>query len=592
MLELMRRYLKGHWHWVILNTAGIGLNAILQICVLIPQSKRIIDRGIYAGDMAYVSRVGVRMLVITLLTAAMSVVVAWASSRAVAGFVFSLRTACFRKAAEMSPQDAARFGESTLLTRIMTDVTTLQTLMLNVLRGSTLVPFIILAELFMLARINMTFFWIFTVFFGLTIAFLVYFGNKSRPFFERTQKSIDRINLLMKEKITGVRAIRAFDNQALEEEKLERADEETYLAATGAIRKISFLSPVSLVVMNWAVIVIYIAGSVQLKAGMASISSLIQVFQYLSYAIASLAIIPSLVNLLPQAGVAAGRILEVLHDRGTGDAGKADRKGNAGLPADACTGRDSLGDIEFDNVVFGYAGSAAVIDHVSFTARAGRMTAFIGATGSGKTTLMNLMLMLYRPVSGEIRIGGKRLEEWDADVLRGHTAYGTQRPQVFQDTVRNNITVYRDDCTEEQILSACADAGFAEVLEGLPDGLDTVMALGGTNLSGGQRQRLSIARTLARDADLYILDDTFSALDAKMEQKVLAAVRKRCAGRTLIMVAQKVSTIRDADQIIVLDAGRVAAAGTHEELLACCSQYREIYQTQCYLEAGEEGAHG
>ena len=582
MLELIKRYLKGHWQWVILNTAGIGLNAVLQICFLIPQSKRIIDRGIYAGDMAYVSRIGVRMLVITVLTAVMSVVVAWASSRAVAGFVYSLRTACFRKAVEMSPQDASRFGESTLLTRIMTDVTTLQTLMLNILRGSTLVPFIILAELFMLARMNMTIFWIFTAFFSVTIAFLIFFGSRSRPLFERTQKSIDRINLLMKEKITGVRAIRAFDNQALEEQKLERADRETFLAATGAIRKISFLSPVSLVVMNWAVVVIYIAGSVQLKAGMASISSLIQVFQYLSYAIASLAIIPSLVSLLPQAGVASRRILEVLHDGGTQDTQKTDREKSAVVP----------GDIVFDNVVFGYKGADAVIDHVSFTARAGQMTAFIGATGSGKTTIMNLMLKLYRPVSGEIRIGGKSLEEWDTDELRRHTAYGTQRPQVFMDTVRNNITVYRDDCSEKQILSACEDACFAEVLDELPDGLETVVALGGANLSGGQRQRLSIARTLARDADICILDDTFSALDAKTEQKVLAAVRKRCAGRTLIMVAQKVSTIRDADQIIVLDAGRVAAAGKHEELLECCAPYREIYQTQCYLEGGEEGEHG
>lgn len=589
----MRRFLKGHWKWVILNTAGIGLNAVLQICFLIPQSKRIIDRGIYARDMAYVCRVGVWMLVITLLTAVMSVVVAWASSRAVAGFVFSLRTACFRKAAEMSPQDAARFGESTLLTRIMTDVTTLQTLLLNILRGSTLVPFIILAELFMLARINLTIFWIFTAFFGVTIAFLIFFGNRSRPYFEKTQKSIDRINLLMKEKITGVRAIRAFDNQRFEEQKLEKADRETYLAAVGANRKISFLSPVSLVFMNWAVIVIYIVGSAQLKAGMASISSLIQVFQYLSYAIASLAIIPSLVNLLPQAGVASRRILEVLHDRGSGDAREADRGKSAGVPdgeeGDRAAAR---GDIVFDDVVFGYEGANAVIDHVSFTARAGQVTAFIGATGSGKTTLMNLMLKLYRPVSGEIRIGGKSLEDWDTDELRRHTAYGTQRPQVFQDTVRNNITVYRDDCTEEQILSACEDAGFAEVLSGLPDGLDTVMALGGTNLSGGQRQRLSIARTLARDADICILDDTFSALDAKTEQKVLEAVRKRCAGRTLIMVAQKVSTIRDADQIIVLDAGRIAAAGKHEELLEHCAQYREIWQTQCYLEAGKEDAHG
>ena len=241
------------------------------------------------------------------------------------------------------------------------------------------------------------------------------------------------------------------------------------------------------------------------------------------------------------------------------------------------------GEIEFKHVIFGYSGATDVIADVSFTAKPGQTTAFIGTTGSGKTTIMNLILRLYEMNFGEIKIDGTSIRDYDSDYLRSRISYATQKPMVFQDTVKNNIMAYDENCSQERMMAACDASEFAEVLEKLPNGLETEMAQGGMNISGGQRQRLSLARTLAKDADIYIFDDTFSALDAKTEASARRKIKEMLKGKTVLMVAQKISTIVDADQIVVLDRGRIAGKGTHEELLKNCKEYQEIYQTQCYV---------
>ena len=311
---------------------------------------------------------------------------------------------------------------------------------------------------------------------------------------------------------------------------------------------------------------------------MVSVSELLLIFQYTAYFLNSLAVVPVLVNLLPKVSVSCRRINELLDYEPPVAAVESREKRREGITS---------GEVIFKNVIFGYSGAAEVIADISFTARAGKTTAIIGSTGSGKTTLMNLLAGLYRPTFGDILIDGISTRELDGDYMRSRISYATQRVMVFQDTARNNIGAYDDACTQEQILRACDAAGFTEVLAKMPDGLDTVMSQGGMNISGGQRQRLSLARAAAKQAAVYIFDDSFSALDAKTETCVRKNIKELLRDRTVLMVAQKISTIVDADHIIVLENGRIAGQGTHRELLEHCEVYRKIYETQCYSQKEE-----
>ena len=280
--------------------------------------------------------------------------------------------------------------------------------------------------------------------------------------------------------------------------------------------------------------------------------------------------IPFLISVLPKGAVSARRINELLDFKPT-EYESTENKSR----------EHTRGKVEFRNVVFGYSGALDVIADISFTAEPGTTTAFIGTTGSGKTTIMNLMQGLYLPTFGDILIDGISIRDADEQWLRSCFSYGTQRPMIFQDTVRNNIS---KTASEERIRQACDASCFSEILADKAQGLDFPLAQGGMNLSGGQRQRLSLARTVAREAPIYIFDDTFSALDAQTEKKAREAIGEMIKGKTVMMVAQKISTVRDAERIIVLEKGRIAGQGRHEELLKTCPVYREIYQTQCYLD--------
>lgn len=582
MVAFVLKYIKKDTRFVLLNMLFIFGQVLINSLFLMQEMKNIIDQGVGRQDMQYIWQSGARMLGWTVLAGICVVVASLFSAKTVAHVVCGIREDCFRKAASLAPQEFAHFGESTLLMRTTSDAFQVQNLLMNLLRSCMMVPMNILVMLFLIYRMNRTIFWILSGIFVLTIGMLLWMGRRTRPRFEHLQQKTDHITLLMKEKITGVRYIRALGNERLEEAKMSRANSEAYDAAIKANARVNFLSPLSLVMMNWAVVLIYLAASAQLRAKMASVSDLLLVFQYLAYFISSLAVIPTLVNLVPRAAVAAGRIRELLEYEGTRD-GNRDG-GKAALPA------DGKGDIVFDDVIFGYAGAVDVIAHVSFTAEAGKTTAIIGTTGSGKSTLMNLVMGFYEPTFGEIRVDGVPLRKMDREAYRKHLSFAPQKPMVFQDTVRANITMYDDRVSEERIQAACAASCLDEVLEKIPGGLDAVMTQGGMNLSGGQRQRLSLARTLARDARIYLVDDSFSALDAVTERKALEGMSKILAGKTVLMVAQKISTIRNADRIVVLERGRVAGVGTHDELLEGCAEYRAIYETQSYL-AAESHAH-
>lgn len=583
LIHLYLTHLRNNKRDVILSTIFVVACVVLQTVCLIPTSRRIIDEGVALQDLGVIYRIGARMALYSVLAMLCTVGSSYFSSRATAGFAASLRKGCYDKVMSLSEQDVARYGTATLLTRTTTDVNLMTQLLLNVLRSCMTVPAIILSVLLLILFSNPMVFVILTSTFALTIAFLIYFGGRSIARYDRLQQRMDHVTALTREKISGVRTIRAYGNQALEEERLREEDAAIYEAAVYANRAGTILSPIALLLMNWVVVLIYLVGSRQLRDGLTSISSLLVIFQYVSYFIAALAIIPFMMNLLPKVTVAASRIRELL-DETPGQTADAAVSGQttAGQAATktAAPSFDASGDITFEHVTFGYNPESPVVSDLCLTAHAGKVTAIIGATGSGKTTLVNLMQGLYRPDSGTIRIGGQDIAEVPVSALCARMAYVTQRAQIFQDTVRNNITAYRQDVTEEQLREACRIAAFDEVLDLLPWGLDTVMAQDGMNLSGGQRQRLGLARAFTKDAPVYLFDDAMSSLDARTERSILENMRACPQDRTVIVVAQKIRTIMDADSIIVMEDGRIADQGSHKELLARCPVYQEIYATQ------------
>ncbi len=578
MFRILTGYLKPYRRFAVGTVFFTLLEYILQIFVLLPESKNIIDHGVVEKNYSVIRNSAFLMMAITLVIGVCSILVAYFSARATAGFVAGLRRDCFRKGEQLSPQDFAALGESTVITRTMADVTQMQLMVINLLRLWLVVPVLIIVELVMIAKLNLTVFFILFGFFAAIVIFLVTFSAKSLSGFEKLQKKVDRINLLMKERITGVRPIRAFRNEKMEDEKAAIANRESYETSILANKKINFLSPIALVLMSWVVVIIYLVGNVQIQSGMSSISELILIFQYVTYFITSLMSIPFVVNILPKAAVSSRRINELLDYKPSENTEW--RKVSA--PA------ERKGKIEFQNVIFGYAGAVDVIADISFVAEPGKTTALIGPTGSGKTTILNLAQGLYQPTFGDILIDDTSIRGCKDPWLRDYFSYGTQRPMIFQDTVKNNICPDPAAFDEKRMETALRSSCFDEVLKDKPEGIDFMMSQGGMNVSGGQRQRLSLARTFAKEADIYVFDDTLSALDAKTEKKVLDAIHTQLKGKTVLMVAQKISTIEHADHIIVMDKGRIAGRGKHEELLRSCDVYKEIYETQCYLE--QEGA--
>ena len=573
MLSLYKKYLGHYTPFVIATFITTCIIYFVQLCLLLPESKRIIDKGVNLQNTDVIWQSGIMMVIFTLIIGICNLLNAYFSSKATAGFTCSVRKACFTKANSLSPQDFAKFGESTLLNRTMADVANITVVTINALRLWMAIPILIVTELFIIALNNVYIFMVLAFFFVLTVTFLIVFMAKSRKNFEELQKKLDKINLNMRERIVGVRHIRAFGNEELVYEKSAKGNEDVYNEAIAANRKINFLSPVAMVVMNWVVVLIYILGTQQIKEGMASISQLLLIFQYISSFILSLMTVPFLINVLPKGMVSARRINELLNFIPT----KYES-------AENIKKEETVGKVEFRNVIFGYSGALDVIADISFTAQPGKTTAFIGTTGSGKTTVMNLMQGLYLPTFGDILIDDISIRNADEKWLRSCFSYGTQKPMIFQDTVKNNIS---RSVSEERIKQACDASCFSEILAQKNEGLDFQLSQGGMNLSGGQRQRLSLARTVAREAQIYIFDDTFSALDAQTEKKSRQAINDMLKGKTIIMVAQKINTICDADHIIVLEKGRIAGQGKHDDLLKTCKVYQEIYQTQCYLDKKE-----
>lgn len=577
MFRFMRDFVEPYWKHILLVLIVIVLQVYFQINVL-QETKRLIDVGIYQSNLSLINNVGIYMMILIILYGFTIVASAYLSSYISASVTCDVRESLFEKAVSLSSYDFNKFGVSTLMTRATADTTGIQIFMINFLRNALLIPIVIIGVIIAAAEINLILCGILVIAFVLTLIFMVVKSRQTIPLFNGLQLKLDFLNLKFKEKIEGARSIRAFGNQNYEIETFNELNDEFNDESLNAELKLYYLTPLALIIMNLAVLLIYYIGSIQLKTKMVQISDLILFFQYVTYFITCLGILPFIVNTLPKTIVATERLEEVLYMDET----------VLNNPSEDIIAEDTKSPlIEYKEVIFGYTGAKSVIADISFKSCEGTTTAFIGPTGCGKSTIMYLLNRLYDPTFGEICYKGIDTKQMDIKELRDKIAFTNQKTLVLNDSVYANIAMGNPDVSREKALEVCEISRFSEVFEFLPDGLDSIMAQGGMNVSGGQKQRLSIARTLAKDAEIYVFDDCFSALDSKTEYAVRQNIRQYLKGKTVFMVAQKISTIMDADNIIVLHKGHIIDQGTHEYLLENCDMYQEIYKTQSYIKEGE-----
>ncbi|WP_342765797.1 ABC transporter ATP-binding protein [Methanobrevibacter gottschalkii] len=572
MKKLVIRALKKYWKHVLLTLIFVLLQVYFQI-EIINMSKVILDNGVKVNNFEVIYNSGILMLIYTLGSMIMVTLVSYITSYITGKVSFDLRSKMFRKVTDLSLYDFNKFESASLMNRATGDINVIQLFILNLLRSCLLIPFVIVGVIIETVLINRTLAAILIVFFIITILFMFIKGNKSIIFFNKLQVSVDRLNLLLREKVYGVRSIRAFGKEDYERNKFEKANDDSYELNIESSLKLYYVAPMAVLLMNVAVVIIYYVGGIQLQYNMVNVADLLLFFQYITYFLSSLALIPFIVKIMPKAIVASNRIEEVFEYEPI----------LLNNPIKQEYKEDSFKGVEFNNVIFGYSGAKDVIADINFKAPKGTTTALIGATGSGKSTVMYLLNRMYDPTFGEILIDGVNIKDIDLKELHSKISFGSQKSMVFNDTVIENIRMSDDSITREDIERACEITLFTDAFKSLPSGIDSIIEENGTNISGGQRQRLSLARTIAKDSDIYIFDDTFSALDMKTEKIVRENIKELLKDKTVFMVAQKISTIIDADNILVFDAGRIVCQGTHEELLEKCEIYKEIYESQAYM---------
>lgn len=543
----------------------------------------VIDQGVAAGDTAYILRVGALMLVITLLQIACAVTAVYFGAKAAMGMGRDLREAVFTRVGEFSEQEVTRFGAPSLITRSTNDVQQVQQLVLMSATLMVAAPMLSIGGVVMAVRQDAQLSWLIAVSVPVLLAGIAVIIRRMVPLFRQMQVRVDAVNRVLREQLTGIRVVRAFVREELETARFALANADVTETALRAGRLMALAFPVVMLVLNVSSVAVIWFGAFRIEAGSMQVGTLIAFLTYLLQILMSVMMATFMAIMIPRAAVSADRIGEVLETESSVRPPATPVRFAAGPSQGA-----ARGELEMRDVGFAYPGAERpVLSGISFTAPAGRTTAVIGSTGSGKTTLVNLMPRLFDATEGSVLMGGVDVRKLHPDLLWGHIGLVPQRPYLFSGTVRSNLLYGKPDATEEELWRALATAQAQEFVREMEGGLDAPVSQGGTNVSGGQRQRLAIARALVKQPELYIFDDSFSSLDTATDARVRQALKQDTSGATLVVIAQRVSSIMDADQILVLDGGCIVGRGTHSELLKSSETYQEIVSSQL---AAEEAA--
>jgi ATP-binding cassette subfamily B protein len=510
------------------------------------------------------------MLFVTLIQLVFAVVAVFLGSRAAMSFGRDVRSALFRRVTDFSAQEVNTFGAPSLITRITNDVQQVQMLVVMTCTLALAAPITAVGGVIMAMRQDLGLSWLLVVSMPALLLSVGLIVSRMTPKFRMMQERIDNINRVLREQISGIRVVRAFVREPQETDRFEHVNGELTHTSLAAGRLMAAMFPIVLLIINGSSVALIWVGGNRIATGETSIGSLIAFLTYFTLILTSVMQASFVAVMAPRAAVCAERIQQVL-----------DTLTSVEAPANPVRDVASIGTIEFRNVTFGYPrAEAPVLSDVSFQTGTGTTTAIIGSTGSGKTTLVNLVARLFDVTSGQVLVGGVDIRELDPTVLWSRIGLVPQKPYLFSGTVRSNLLYGSPNATEDELWSALAIAQAADFVAAMPRGLDAVIEQGGTNVSGGQRQRLAIARALVRRPDIYLFDDSFSALDLTTDARLRAALAPHTRMAAVLVVAQRVSTIKHADQILVLDDGIVVGLGTHEELLVTCPTYIEIVDSQ------------
>lgn len=568
MLKLFRHLRPYAW----------GIIAILALVFLQTQTdlylptlmSDIINDGVMKGNTELIWRLGALMLLVAGFGALCAVVASFLSSKAAMGFGRDLRSKVFRQVTDYSLHEFDKLGTSTLITRTTNDITQVQNVLIMMLRMMVMSPMMMIGGIVMALQEDKTLTWVLVAAMPLLLGVIVLLATKAMPLFKVMQTKIDRMNLVVREKLTGIRVIRAFNRDAHERGRFEDANADLTQNYIKVNRIMAFMMPSIMLLMNLTTLAILYFGIVRIDAGDMQVGSLMAFIQYAMQILFSMIMLTMMFIMVPRAQAAALRINEVL---GTSSDIRDPEK-----PAAA---NGSKGHVEFRNVSFRYHGAEQpAIRDISFHAKPGEVTAIIGSTGAGKSTLVNLIPRFYDVDGGSVLIDGVDVRHMTQEALRHKVGFVPQKALLFSGTIAENIRFGKPDATEEEVRHAAEVAQAADFIATMDGGYDHEIAQGGQNVSGGQKQRLSIARALVRKPEIYVFDDSFSALDFKTDARLRAALKQEVSDATVLIIAQRVGTVMDADRIIVLDDGAIAGMGTHRELLEGCSVYREIVSSQ------------
>ena len=574
--RLIFTHLKPYWR-ELLAILVLQVLATAMSLYLPNLNAQIIDDGVVKGDTDLIWRSGALMLLFSLVQAAGQIGATWFGALTAMSLGRDLRAAIFDRALSFSTREMRDFGASSLLTRNTNDVLQVQTIVQTTLTIIVGAPIMMVGGFVMAVREDFGLSWIIAVsvaVLGVAVSLLVIFAS---PLFQRMQTNLDNLNRVLREQISGIRVIRAFIREDHESRRFEGANEDVYSVTLRASRWMVLLFPIAMFMVNISSVAVIWFGAFRIDSGNIQIGQMTAFLNYLIQILISVMMSTMLLFLAPRSAVSADRILEVL-----------DTEPTVAPPADPVAPQELTGVVEFRDVTFTYPGAEdPVLANLSFTLAPGRTTAIIGSTGSGKSTLVNLIPRLYDVSSGEVLVDGVDVRHLDPDALWSRIGLVPQKPYLFSGTVASNLLYGRPNATQEQMWEALRIAQAADFVEKLDGGLAAHIAQGGTNVSGGQRQRLSIARALVKEPAVYVFDDSFSALDVATDARLRAALAPATAERATLIVAQRVATIRGADEILVLEHGRIVGRGTHEELLAGNATYQEIVDSQLSAEEAQ-----
>ncbi len=568
-MKKLFRYLKPYT-WQVVFVFILTFAQVLSQLYLPNLMSDIVDKGVVGQDINFILRTGLIMFGFTVIVSVCTIAARYIAARAAVGFARDLRRDIFVHIENYSLNEFDKIGTASLITRSTNDVTQIQNVMVMMLTMLIMAPMMGVGGVIMAVQKDAKLTYILLVVLGLLLIMVTIVSKIAMPLFKKMQKKIDKVNLVLREGLTGIRVIRAFNKSEYEKKRFDIANLDLTNLSIKIFRIMSFMMPAIMLIFNVASVAIIWFGAMRVDNGAMQVGDLMAFQQYAMQIMFSMVFAIMMFVMLPRASASAVRINEVI-----------DMPLSIAPPEKAVTETQIKGYVEFKDVSFSYHGAQEpVLCNISFEAKPGQTTAIIGGTGSGKSTIAKLIPRFYDVLEGEVLVDGVDVREMDFETLRGKIGWVPQMINLFHGTIADNIRYGNKEATDEEILEALKTAQASEFVDTLEEGIESEVAQGGSNYSGGQKQRLSIARAIIRRPEIYIFDDSFSALDFKTDARLRKALNEETKDSTVIIVAQRVSTVMNADTIIVLDNGKMAGKGTHKELMQSCEVYREIVSSQ------------